>query len=163
VAPVHGSGWKKADILLWRPAPSTLFLGGRQQPPCSFMQARQNWSPPCRGSVGGMPSYGLILSPMQDYAELSQIWSLPSRGVPREEVFWSLAVYHRSPHEAPPHDGLPCWASVFIALLGQSWAVEVAQAQVDRDTPVSSTPTVAPGSLAHKRALSRERRIRGPQ
>jgi hypothetical protein len=52
------------------------------------------------------------------------------------EVFWSLVVYCRSPHE-----GLPCWASVFIKLLGRSWAVEVAQEQVDRDTPVSSTPT----------------------
>jgi hypothetical protein len=28
VAPVHRSGWRKADVLLWRPAPSTLFLGG---------------------------------------------------------------------------------------------------------------------------------------
>jgi hypothetical protein len=28
VVPVHGSGWRKADVFLWRPAPSTLFLGG---------------------------------------------------------------------------------------------------------------------------------------
>jgi hypothetical protein len=34
---------------------------------------------------------------------------------------------------------------------------------VDRDTPVSRTPTVAPGSLARERALSGERRVRGPQ
>jgi hypothetical protein len=34
---------------------------------------------------------------------------------------------------------------------------------VDRDTPVSRTPTVAPGSLARERALLRERRARGPQ
>jgi hypothetical protein len=43
---VHRSGWGKADVLLWRPAQSTLFLGGKQQPPCSFMQERQSWSPP---------------------------------------------------------------------------------------------------------------------
>jgi hypothetical protein len=49
--------------------------------------------------------------------------------------------YRCSPHEAPPHEGLPCWASIFIALLGRSWAVEVAQEQVDQDTPVSSTLT----------------------
>jgi hypothetical protein len=34
---------------------------------------------------------------------------------------------------------------------------------VNRDTPVSRTPTVAPGSLARRRALWRERRARGPQ
>jgi hypothetical protein len=34
---------------------------------------------------------------------------------------------------------------------------------VDRDTPVSRTPTVAPGSLARERALLGERRARGPQ
>jgi hypothetical protein len=44
-----------------------------------------------------------------------------------------------------------------------SWAVEGAQEQVDRDTPVSRTPTVAPGSLARERTLLRERRARGPQ
>jgi hypothetical protein len=53
--------------------------------------------------------------------------------------------------------------SVFILLLGRSWAIEVAQEQVDQDTPVSRTPTVAPGSLARKRALSREQRVKGPQ
>jgi hypothetical protein len=34
---------------------------------------------------------------------------------------------------------------------------------VDRDTPVSRTPIVAPVSLARKCALLRERRVRGPQ
>jgi hypothetical protein len=99
--------------------------------------------------MGDTLSSGLILSPMQDCAELSKIWSLSSRGVPREEVFWSLAFYCHSPHEAPPYEGLPCWASIFLALLGQSWAVEVAQEQVDWDTPVSSTPIEAksPGTL----------------
>jgi hypothetical protein len=68
-----------------------------------------------------------------------------------------------SPHDAPPHEGLLHWASVVGLPLGRSRAVEGAQEQVDRDTPVSRTPTVAPGSLAHKRALSRERRVKGPQ
>jgi hypothetical protein len=47
----------------------------------------------------------------------------------------------RSPHEAPPHEGLLCWVSVFGLPLGRSWAVEGDQEQVDRDTPVSRTPT----------------------
>jgi hypothetical protein len=37
VAPVQGSGWRKADVLLWRIAPSNLFLGRKQQLPRSFM------------------------------------------------------------------------------------------------------------------------------
>jgi hypothetical protein len=53
-------------------------------------------------------------------------------------------------------------ASIVVPPLGQSWAVEGAQEQVDQDTPVSRTPTVAPGSLARKHALLRERRARGP-
>jgi hypothetical protein len=47
----------------------------------------------------------------------------------------------RSPHKAPPHEGLLRWASVVVPPLGRSWAVEGAQEQVDRDTPVSRTPT----------------------
>jgi hypothetical protein len=47
----------------------------------------------------------------------------------------------RSPYEAPPHEGLLCWASVVGLPLGRSWAVKGAQEQVDRDTPVSRTPT----------------------
>jgi hypothetical protein len=42
----------KADVLPWRAAPSMLILAGKQQPPCSFMQARQERSLPCRGSMG---------------------------------------------------------------------------------------------------------------
>jgi hypothetical protein len=49
----------------------------------------------------------------------------------------------RSPHEAPPHEGLLRWASVVGLPLGRSLAVEGAQEQVDRDTPVSRTPTTA--------------------
>jgi hypothetical protein len=47
--------------------------------------------------------------------------------------------------------------------LGQSWAIEEAQVQVDQDTPVSSTPTVAPGSPARERTHLRGRRAGGPQ
>jgi hypothetical protein len=47
----------------------------------------------------------------------------------------------RSPHEAPPHEGLIRWALVVVSPLGRSWAIEGAQEQVDRDTPVSRTPT----------------------
>jgi hypothetical protein len=54
-------------------------------------------------------------------------------------------------------------ASVVVPPLGRSWAIEGAQEQVDRDTPISRTLTVAPGSLARGRALLRERRARGPQ
>jgi hypothetical protein len=46
--------------------------------------------------------------------------------------------------------------------LGQSWAVEGAQEQVDRDTPVSRTPTVAPGSPARERTLLMGRKGREP-
>jgi hypothetical protein len=48
----------------------------------------------------------------------------------------------RSPHEAPPHEGLLCWASAIGLPLGRSWVIVGAQEQVDRDTPVSRTPTV---------------------
>jgi hypothetical protein len=47
--------------------------------------------------------------------------------------------------------------------LGRSWAVEGAQEQVDWDTPVSRTPTVAPGSPVRERTLLRGRRAGGPQ
>jgi hypothetical protein len=47
--------------------------------------------------------------------------------------------------------------------LGRSWAVEEAQEQVNRNTPVSRTPTVAPGSPARERTLLRGRRAGGPQ
>jgi hypothetical protein len=53
----------------------------------------------------------------------------------------------RSPHEAPPREGLPrtedCWLSP-----GWRWADDGAQEQVDRDTPVSITPTGEEGDLS---------------
>jgi hypothetical protein len=45
---------------------------------------------------------------------------------------------------------------------GPKLEVDGAEKQVDRDTLVSRTLTVAPGSLAYERALSRERRAGGP-
>jgi hypothetical protein len=48
-------------------------------------------------------------------------------------------------------------------MLPLSWADDRAQEQVDWDTPVSRTPTVAPGSPARERALLRERRAGGPR
>jgi hypothetical protein len=48
------------------------------------------------------------------------------------------------------HEGLLHWASIIVPPLGQSWAVEGAQEQVDRDTPVSRTPIDKPApSQAH--------------
>jgi hypothetical protein len=90
-------------------------------------------------------------------------WSFPSPTEAREEVFWSLAVLVIVPHEAPPHEGLLSIASVIVSPLGRSWAIEGAQEQVDQDTPVSRTPTVAPESLARECALLRVQRARGPQ
>jgi hypothetical protein len=68
----------------------------------------------------------------------------------------------RSPHEVPPHKGLLFGLRSSVYPWAGSWTVEAAQEQVDRDILVSKTPTVAPGSLALKRALPRERRVRGP-
>jgi hypothetical protein len=69
------------------------------------------------------------------------MWFLPSPAGPREEVFWSLAalvvvlLMRRLLMRVFSNSfGRGC-------TLGQSWAVEAAQEQVDRDTPVSRTPT----------------------
>jgi hypothetical protein len=63
------------------------------------------------------------------------------RNISRGGLLVLNSFSHRSPHEAPPHEGLLRWASVFGLPLGQSWAIEGAQEQVDWDTPVSRTPT----------------------
>jgi hypothetical protein len=97
------------------------------------------------------------------HAKLTWMWSFPSPAEAREEVFWSLAVLvvvllmrrllMRVFSNSFGHHCTP----------GQSWAIEEAQEQVDRDTSVSRTPTVAPGSSAHERTLLRGRRVGGPQ
>jgi hypothetical protein len=90
-------------------------------------------------------------------------WSLPSPAEAHEEVFWSLAVLvvvllmrRLLTRVFSNSFGHRC-------TLGRSWAIEEAQEQVDRDTPVSRTPTVAPGSLAREHTLLRGQRARGPQ
>jgi hypothetical protein len=72
--------------------PPYFYRGGGNNHCAALCRHDRGWSPTCRGSVDGTPSSGLILSPTQDCAELAQIWFLPSRGTPREEVFWPLAV-----------------------------------------------------------------------
>jgi hypothetical protein len=37
-------------------------------------------------------------------------WSSASRGRPHEGLFMSFVFGRRSPCEAPPHEGLLCWA-----------------------------------------------------
>jgi hypothetical protein len=128
------------------------------------MQARQELVSPCRGSVDGTLSSILIflLSTGTYRADVDMVHLL-MRNSSRGGLLVLSSFSRRSPHEAPPHEGLLRWALVIGLPLGRSWAVEGAHEQVDRDTPVSRTPTVAPGSLARKRALLRERRVRGPQ
>jgi hypothetical protein len=88
--------------------------------------------------MGGMLSSILIFLLTLEHAELMWIWSFSSRGTPPRGGLLVLSSFdHRSPHEAPPHEGLLRWASVFGLPLSRSWAVEGAQEQVDRDTPVS--------------------------
>jgi hypothetical protein len=52
---------EEADILLWRPAPSTLFLGGVvNNHRAALCRHDRSWSPPYRGSVDGTLSSILI-------------------------------------------------------------------------------------------------------
>jgi hypothetical protein len=88
------------------------------------------------------------LLPLSSYsarkrAKLTWTWSLPSPAEAREEVFWSLAVLvvillmRRLLMRVFSNGfGHRC-------TLGQSWAIEEAQEQVDRDTPVSRTLTTS--------------------
>jgi hypothetical protein len=84
---------EEADVLLWRPAPSTLFLGG--------------WPTTTVPLYAGMAKVGLLpvgvawmvrgllsLSSCSAWkcTELTWMWSIPSREIAREEVFWSLVV-----------------------------------------------------------------------
>jgi hypothetical protein len=70
-----------ADVLLWRPAPSTLFLGGGQQPLCSFMQARQ-----------GLPPIGVAWT-VRCLRSLSSCSARPHEAPPHEGLFrWASVV-----------------------------------------------------------------------
>jgi hypothetical protein len=115
------------------------------------MQAWQKLVSPCRGSVDGTLSSVLIfLLSMKTYrADVDVVHPL-TRNSSRGGLPVLNSFSHRSPHEAPPHEGLLCWASVVGLPLGRSWAIEGAQEQVDRDTPVSRTTTTihASDSLA---------------
>jgi hypothetical protein len=84
---------EEADVLLWRPAPSTLFLGGW---PTTTM-------PLYVGTVkAGLLPVGIVwtvrgllsLSSCSAWkrTELMWMWSMPSRETARDEVFWSLVV-----------------------------------------------------------------------
>jgi hypothetical protein len=61
------------------------------------MQARQEWSLPCRGNMGD------VLSSL----------SYPYTNVP----FVSSVLQCRSPREATPHEGLLCWPEICFLLL----------------------------------------------
>jgi hypothetical protein len=47
----------------------------------------------------------------------------------------SSMLHHRSPREAPPHEGLLCWAEIFFLLL------------VDEDGPLKWPTAGGPGYL----------------
>jgi hypothetical protein len=52
---------EEANVLLWRPAPSTLFLGGVANNHCaSLCRHGESWSPSCQGSMDGTQSSILI-------------------------------------------------------------------------------------------------------
>jgi hypothetical protein len=76
-------------------------------------------------------------------------------GLPPHEVFLARRVLRfrwvsRSPREAPPREGLACWARIcFLLLVEEYWAVEWAQEQVDRDTLESSTLTMSKTVMPH--------------
>jgi hypothetical protein len=93
VAPVHRSGWRKADVFPWRSAPSTLFLGGWSTTTVQLYAGTAGAGRPLVG-VAWTVCHLLTLSSRStpEHTELAQIWSFPSRGTPREEVFGSLAV-----------------------------------------------------------------------
>jgi hypothetical protein len=79
-----------------------------------------------------------------------------TRNSSRGDLIVLSSFSRRSPHEAPPHEGLLRWASIIDFPLGQSWAIEGAQEQVDRDTPVSRTLTPSyPTDLVNKPGLTK--------
>jgi hypothetical protein len=145
---------EEADILLWRPAPSTLFLGGWSTTTVQLYAGTAEASLPPVGVAWTVRCLPFLSS----CSARNPLTRNSSRG----GLLVLSSFSRRSPHEVPPHEDLLRWASVIGLPLGRSWAVEGAQEQVDQDTPVSRTPIVALGSLAHERALLRERRVRGP-
>jgi hypothetical protein len=84
---------EEADVLLWCPAPSTLFLGGwpTTTVPLYAGTAKAGLLPI---GVAWMVRSLLLLSSCsaRKHTKQTWMWSLPSREIDREEVFWSLAV-----------------------------------------------------------------------
>jgi hypothetical protein len=79
VAPVHRSGWRKANVPPWRPAPSTLFLGGWSTTTMHLYAGTTGAGLPLVGvawTVCHLPS--LSSRPTLERAELTWIWSFPS-------------------------------------------------------------------------------------
>jgi hypothetical protein len=89
------------------------------------MQARQKLVSPYRGSMDGTLSSVLIfLLSMETYrADMDVVHPLTRNG-PRGGILVLSSFSHRSPHEAPPHEGLLRWTSVIGLPLGRSWAIE---------------------------------------
>jgi hypothetical protein len=85
---------EEADVLLWRPAPSTLFLGGWPTTTVPlYVGTTEAGLLPVGGSMDGTQSSDLIflLSTEACQADVDVV-PPPSRETAREEVFWSLAV-----------------------------------------------------------------------
>jgi hypothetical protein len=85
---------EEVDVLLWRPAPSTLFLGGWPTTTVPLYAGTVKAGLLPVGVAWAVHSL-LILSSCsaRKRTELMWTWSLPSRETAREEVFWSLAVF----------------------------------------------------------------------
>jgi hypothetical protein len=84
---------EEADVLLWRPAPSTQFLGGWSTTTVQLYAGTAGAGLPPVGvawAVHYLPS--LSSCSALERTELTWIWFIPSRGTAHEEAFWSLAV-----------------------------------------------------------------------
>jgi hypothetical protein len=84
---------EEADVLLWRPAPSTLFLGGWSTTTMQLYAGTARAGLPLVGVAWAarcLPS--LSSCSALERTKLTWMWSIPSRGTAREEAFWSLAV-----------------------------------------------------------------------
>jgi hypothetical protein len=134
---------EEADVLLWRPALSTLFLGGVvNNHYAALCRHGRSWSPPGRGSVDGTLSSVLIfLLSTETYRINVDVVHPLTRNSSRGGLLVLGSFSRHSPREVPPHEGLLHWAPVVGLPLGRSWAIEGAPEQVDRDTPVSRTLT----------------------
>jgi hypothetical protein len=84
---------KEADVLLWRPTPSTVFLRGWSTTTVQLYAGTAGAGLPLVGvawAVCCLPS--LSSCSALERTELTWMCSVPSRGTTREEALWSLAV-----------------------------------------------------------------------